>query len=286
MLKHSDIIANLSLDEKLAILTNGAFFSKPHEGLPTFSMTDTDTLNRSSETMVYPSFQGLMNTWDVRAVNYVAKQMAKRAFASENPAVYLPKANVRSSVYSDGASEDPHLLGSMLGEYAKTLEEHGVTPVFSSCALSNLDVEYADLTPNPRAIMEYHLNAFRIATKNRHRFALTTSYTELKGEYAKINVDFVREFIKKEFAVKKPFVVCEATRRDGELACLQAGYTLCLNNDAGVLKEAVSYHNSLLESIEFGDSGVEDLEAAVAEGLAISEDVVNEAVDSVLDFVL
>ena len=125
----------LSLDEKLAILTNGAFFSKPHEGLPTFSMTDTDTLNRSSETMVYPSFQGLMNTWDVRAVNYVAKQMAKRAFASENPAVYLPKANVRSSVYSDGASEDPHLLGSMLGEYAKTLEEHGVTPVFSSCAL-------------------------------------------------------------------------------------------------------------------------------------------------------
>ena len=203
MLKHSDIIANLSLDEKLAILTNGAFFSKPHEGLPTFSMTDTDTLNRSSETTVYPSFQGLVNTWDVRAVNYVAKQMAKRALASENPAVFLPKANVRSNVYSDGASEDPCLLGNMVGEYAKTLEEYGVTPVFSSCALSKLDAEYADVTPDARAIVEYHLNAFRIAAKNKNRFAITTSYTDLKGEYAKINVDFVREFIQREFRLLK-----------------------------------------------------------------------------------
>ena len=286
MLKHSYIIANLSLDEKLSILTNGAFFSQPPEGLPVFSMTDTDTLNHSSENMVYPSFQGLVNTWDVKAVNYVAKQMAKRALEAEAPAVFLPKANVRSSAYSDGASEDPCLLGSMLGEYAKTMEEYGVTPVLSPCALSNLDVEYADVTPDARALVEYHLNAFRIAARNKNRFAVATSYTDLKGEYKKINVDFIREFLQNAFSVKKPFLLCENNRADSELSCLKAGYTLCLNSDASVLKEAVSYHKALIEMVESGDSSVEELEAAIEEGSALSEDTVDEAVDSVLDFVL
>ena len=285
MLKNMDIIANLSLDEKLSILTNGTFFSTPREGMPTFSMTDVDTLNQTAGDVVYPSFQALVNTWDADAVNYVAKQMAKRALEKEIPAVFLPKSNVRSNVYSDGASEDPYLLGKMAGEYAKTMEKHGVTPIFSTCALSELDVEYADVQPNAKAIFEYYLKGFRLAMKECEHFAVASAYTPLKGEYEKINVEFVREMIERNIAGKDAFVLSERTQHEGELECLKAGYTLCLNGDAHVLKEAVAYYNDLLNLVESGEAGVEELEGAISDGYAVSEDVIDEAVDGVLDFV-
>ena len=285
MLKHRDVIVNLSLDEKLAILTDGSFFSVAREGLPTFSITDTEIINQASEETVFPSFQALMNTWDVNAVGYVAKQMAKRALDKEKIAIFLPKANVRGNAYSDGASEDPYLLGSFIGEYAKVMEEYGVTPVLSTCALSNLDVEYADVKPNAKALVEYYFNAFRIAMKGREHFAVSSSYTTLKGEYAQINVEFVRDVILRSTFAKGGVVLCEKNRRESELSCLQAGYTLCLNGNARILKDAIAYYKDLLDLVETGDASVEELETAVTDGIAVSEDVIDEAVDKVLEFV-
>ena len=67
---------------------------------------------------------------------------------------------------------------------------------------------------------------------------------------------------------------------------MKAGYTLCLNGNARILKEAILYYKDLMDLVETGDASVEELETAVADGLAVSEDVIDEAVDGVLDFVL
>jgi hypothetical protein len=73
-----------------------------------------------------------------------------------------------------------------------------VTSILSNCSLSNLDVAYADVKPNVKAIIEYYLRAFRIAAEGRENLAIATTYAPLKGDYERVNFDEVRKLIEKE----------------------------------------------------------------------------------------
>lgn len=286
MLQYGEIIEKLSIDEKLSILTDGRFLASLHaenEDIPALDIRKLTSFNGAGE-YSYPAFGALANTWDCTLIELVAKGLSERAGEAGVNATLLPKANVRSNVYGNGASEDPYLLGTLMGQYAKSVAENGVTPILTSCALSDLDVAYADLTPNPKAIMEYYLNAFRIATRENKNVALATSYIPLKGNYEKTNLETVRALVEKHVVGKSAFMLCAKTSAEHTVASLNAGYVLSVKGHAEVLKEAVGYYTALRDSVEAGVATAEELEEALAEGLAVSEDTLNEAVDSVLEF--
>ena len=286
MLRYSEIIKNLSLDDKLQILTDGSFLAAAHKAndkLPYLSIGKMTELNEAQDCQ-YPSFEALANSWNCMAVSEVAKAIAHRATEQGINALLLPKANVRSNVYCDGASEDPYLLGSLMSACAKSIEGEGITPILTSCSLSNVDVAYADIEPNARAIMEYYLKAFVIAATDIDNLAVTASYTYLKDKYENVNLELIRKLIDQENTLKHSFLICERTAEEYVSARLNAGYALCTNGHMRVLKEAVVNFLSLTESIRQGLATPEELEDALEDGRAISEDTVDGCVDMVLDF--
>lgn len=287
MLKYGEIIENLSLDEKLAILTDGNFLSDAqfeNVDVPSLSICSVDDVNQGENKLQYPSFGALANTWDPFTVGKIAKGLSARARKSGANAMLLPSGKVRSNVYSSGYSEDPYYLGTMLNSFVKESSSVGVVPIISNCSISDLDTVYADQKPNARALMEYYLRAYQIAVRNSENFALATSYTHLKGEYEQINMQAVSAMIKKYVANKNTFLLCDDTVKDEEVARLNARYSLCIHGHANVLREAVEYYEALRGSVESGVATPEELEDALLEGSALSTDTVDEAVDSVLRF--
>lgn len=284
MLAYGEIIENLNIDEKLAILTSGDYLSAIKEenvGLPKLSIRSEKDL--SKEEYSYPSFEALANSWSVLQTDSVAKGLALRAKRMNVNAMLLPSGTVRGNVYEDGASEDPLLLGTLLGQYAKTMSEKGVMPILSKCEMSPLNAAFADVEPSARAIMEYYLKAFQIAAKESE-VAISSSYTRLKGAYESVNTRLVPSLIEKHVAGANSFLICENAESEKEVERLNAGFSLCINGHAHTLKEAVTYYNELKNAVESGVASAEELEEAIEKGAALSEDTVDEAVDRVLRF--
>ena len=287
MLQYASIIEKLNIDEKLAILTNGSALYSLHneyKEIPALAIANLNDFNVGNTGVQYPSFEALACSWDLEAVQRTAKGVAARAKSVGWTAAMLPHANLRSTVYADGASEDPYLTGAMLNEYVKGADSVGMKSILTSCSMTKADVDSADVKPNVKAIMEYYLKPFYLVTKEKKDVAIATSFKLLKGEYEKVNVDVVRPLMEKSIAARQTFLLCEHAAAETAVARLRAGYPLCLRGHAEVLKEAVEYYQDLRDAVEAGVASAEDLEEALRLGNALSEDSVNEAVDIVLAF--
>ena len=287
MLQYGSIIEKLNIDEKLAILTNGsALYSlhAEHQEIPPMAIANLEDFNVGNTGVQYPSFEALASSWDLEAARRTAKGVAARAKNVGWTAAMLPHANLRGNVYASGASEDPYLTGAMLNEYVKGTESAGIKPILTSCSMSKTDAEHADVKPNVKAIMEYYLKPFYLIAKEKKDVAISTSFKLLKGEYERVNVDVIRPLLEHNIASRQTFLVCEHAAAETAVARLRAGYPLCLRGHAEVLKEAVEYYQDLRESVEAGVASAEDLEEALRMGHALSEDSVNDAVDTVLIF--
>ena len=131
MLQYFDIIENLSIDEKLSILTDGNFLaslSLEKSGMPYMAMARLSSFNEVDGGLRYPSFEAMANAWDKTGAYTVAEGLAMRAREEGINVALLPKANVRSNVFLDGATEDPYLMGSLLKEYATAVITSFSTP--------------------------------------------------------------------------------------------------------------------------------------------------------------
>ncbi len=287
MLRYADIIEQLNIDEKLAILTDANFLaslSAEKEGVPYMSMARLEDFNQAEGYLRYPSFEALANAWDVKATSEVAKGLAVRAREAGVNTALLPKSNLRSNLFLDGATEDPYLMGMLTSASMEGSESVGVKPVLTTCAIRKEDCEYADSQPNAKAIMEYYLRPFLVATQGKSNVAITTSYERLQGEYEKVNIEFVKSLLEKQIAGKGNFFISEKTSTATAVHSFNAGYSLTLKGRAGALKEAVNYYQSISEAIESGVATAETLETALREGYALSPESIDEGVDAVLSY--
>ena len=286
-MRYDKIIEQLNIDEKLAILTDANFLARlsaEKEGVPYMSMARLSEFNQAEGYLRYPSFEALANAWDLKATADVAKGLAVRAREAGVNTALLPKANLRSNLFLDGATEDAYLMGMMASEYADGCASVGVKPILTTCAMRKEDCEYADLQPNARAIMEYYLRPFLMVLQGKSNVAITTVYQPLQGEYEKVNTELVKTFLEKQVVKKGGFVVCEKAAAGVTVPSFNAGYALTLNGHAEVLKEAVNYYQSIIESMESGVATTETLETALREGYAISPEAIDEGVDAVLTY--
>lgn len=285
MLRYGKIIEKLNIDEKLAILTDAnalAGLSAEKEGVPYMSMARLSDFYQAEGYLTYPSFEALANAWDVKSAAEVAKGLSLRAREAGVNTALIPKSNLRSNVFLDGATEDPYLMGALTREWISASESVGVKPIISTCAMRNEDCAYADVQPNAKAIMEYYLRPFRIAMQGRGDVAVITSHEPLQGEYEKVNLELVKSLLEKQIAKKSTFVISEKTSAGTAVSSFNAGYSLTLKGHAEVLKEAVTYYQSICEAMESGVATADVMETALREGYALSTEMIDEGVDAVL----
>lgn len=285
MLKNIELIEKLTLDQKLELLVNGRYLSAKHDAelqLPSLSIKYVEEIAHNGELDNLPSVHALANTWDSKNFKNVYAQIGAISKEQEVNALLLPKANVRSDVYSDGISEDPLLCGNYLGAAANGVRDQGIEPVLTTCAINKKQANYMDVQPDAKAIMEYYVRPFKLAIEKCPSAAATTDYTYLTDNYKRVNVDLVKGYIGQQVGPK--FLVCENVSPEHVVQSINSGECLTLKGRTRILKDAVKRYEELRESVEIGVTSAEEMDEALRDGLAISIDTINQAVDNVIEF--
>ena len=285
-LKHADLIAKLTLEEKCSLLSGMNFWETqdlPSIKLPSAFLSDGPSglrkqgeaadhlgLNPSIPATCMPSAATLANSWNPELSYLAGKTIGAEAKEAEvsmllGPGVNI-KRNPRCGRNFEYYSEDPYLAGKMASGYIKGLQENGISACIKHFAGNNQEVRRmtSDSIIDERALREIYLTAFEIAIKESKPKALMTSYNRLNGVYANENHHLLRDILRDEWGF------------DGVVVSDWGG-----DNDR---VEALRESSDLEMPTSNGETCIEVCEAVKAG--RIEESYVDESVDRLLEFIL
>ena len=285
-LKHQELIASLTLQEKCSLLSGFDFWqTEPIESqnIPAAFLSDGPSglrkqakaadhlgLNPSIPAACMPSSATVANSWDPELAMTVGKTIGEEALAAEVTLLLGPGVNMKRSPACgrnfEYFSEDPYLAGKMAAGYIRGVQSNGIGSCIKHFAANNQEIRRmtSNSVVDERALREIYLQAFEIAIKESNPMALMTSYNRLNGTYANENEHILRDILRNEW-----------------------GYEGVVVSDWGGDNDRVAaLHAS--SDLEMPTSGGEtDLEVlkAVQEG-KIEERYVDESVDRLLEMIL
>ena len=284
-LKHKELIAGLTLEQKCSLLSGmdfwqteeikgkipAAFLSDGPSGLrKQAKAADHLGLNPSIPAVCMPSSATVANSWDPELAYLVGKTIGEEASAAEvtlllGPGVNM-KRNPRCGRNFEYFSEDPYLAGKMAGGYIRGVQSNGIGSCIKHYAANNQEIRRmtSDSIVDERALREIYLEAFEIAIKESNPAAVMTSYNKLNGIYANENEHLLREILRNEWGYNG-VVVSDWGGDNDRVAALKA--------------------SSDLEMPTSGGETDAEVIAAVKEG-KIAESYVDESVDRLLEMIL
>ena len=284
-LKHKELIAGLTLEQKCSLLSGmdfwqteeikgkipAAFLSDGPSGLrKQAKAADHLGLNPSIPAVCMPSSATVANSWDPELAYLVGKTIGEEASAAEvtlllGPGVNM-KRNPRCGRNFEYFSEDPYLAGKMAGGYIRGVQSNGIGSCIKHFAANNQEIRRmtSDSIVDERALREIYLEAFEIAIKESNPAAVMTSYNKLNGIYANENEHLLREILRNEWGYQG-VVVSDWGGDNDRVAALKA--------------------SSDLEMPTSGGETDAEVVAAVKEG-KIAESYVDESVDRLLEMIL
>lgn len=281
MIKHSQIIDQLSVQQKIALLTDVTNLSNPElnaMGVPQVTM---DTLENLSTQAVkaYPPAAALANSWDTTLMEASALDIANTARATGVNLIEVPTAKPRCNMYMPGLCEDPYLSGIFTGAFISGVHKAGSASIVPDFSVADTDIEYFDSTPSKRIVYHFFISPYMQAMKKCKAEAVVTS-TKMLKDYGDINRSFIDQVAKSQLGTT---VFADAYSFDETLRELVKG-NLCLKGAASSLASAVANYQSLQKSILEGSGSIEDLNMTIEEGSAVSPEMLDAALDKLFDF--
>lgn len=213
-----DILAHLTLDEKISIISgHNMFFTKGLEkfSVPSMYMSDAsqgvnirreldDQLEKS---VAFPSSIALASTWNKELAGSYAKSIGEECRAGEIAVLLGPGVNIYR-VSQNGRNfeylgEDPYLTARIVENYVVGMQSTGTIATLKHFVANNTD--YKRRTSNSvvdeRTLNEIYLPAFE-AGINAGAMAVMTSYNLVNGEYAGQSKDVITGLLREKLGFK------------------------------------------------------------------------------------
>lgn len=282
MLKYYDIINRLSDSEKIRILCDITCLSEKNYrafGIPELRIESLEKLCKNE----YPSPESLANTWDTELVEQVADDLFKRASAQEVGFVSTPAPRVKINPYRTAISEDPLLATRMSQAYIDAAQKAGIAVGLSDFGLYHDEIEWLDHTPDDRLIHEFIVKPYMNATQNKHCAAILTEENVANSEYSTVNTKLMTMVLNNRVA-DGATPICTHVSTENTVTHLISG-GLFFEGSALAVESALSNHKKLVQDIAHGLSTTEELNDEISKGKAISPEMLDSAVDRMLDFV-
>jgi len=226
------LLEQLTLDEKLTLVHGGAPYMGPATpqpaqslggagwipgiprlGIPDFQMTDgrsgvANIGRRGRYATALPSSLAAAATWDPRlAYDYgaiVGREVRELGFNVSLGGTANLIREPRNGRNFECWSEDPLLIGKMLGRELKGTEDQGVIGNINRYAVN--DQETGRMVYNAiidrRALWETDLLAFQIAIRESDVGTVMCAYNKLNGQYACENPYLIDQVLKKTWGYK------------------------------------------------------------------------------------
>ncbi|MDI6453652.1 beta-glucosidase family protein [Peloplasma aerotolerans] len=220
-LKAKNIVKQLTLDEKLKLITGKDFWHLqdiPAYGLQSIMVTDgphglrkqdgeSDHLGlmNSVPATCYPTAAGLASTWNVNLIREVGEKLGKECLSEKVSVLLGPGVNIKRNPLGgrnfEYFSEDPLLTGKLASNMVKGVQSQGVGTSIKHFAVNNQESfrMSTDALVDERTLREIYLKGFEIAVKEAQPWTVMCSYNKVNGKYASENQHLLKTILKEEW---------------------------------------------------------------------------------------
>ena len=253
-MKHAEIIAKMTVEEKAAILSGvsewesreikrlgipAAFFSDgPHGVRKQEGEGDHLGLNASVPATCFPTAATIANSWDESLGEEIGKALGEEASALGVDVLLGPGLNIKRSPLCgrnfEYFSEDPYLAGKMAASYVRGIQSQGIYACPKHFAVNSQELRRMAMNSvlDERTLREIYLTGFEIAIKEGKAKSIMTSYNEVNGVYANENEHLLKEILREEWGFDGVLMSDWSTTapEDGSIPwkCIEAGNDLIM----------------------------------------------------------
>ena len=220
--KVESVLAQMTLDEKIAIVHAQSKFSSP--GVPRLGIPDmwvmdgphgvrpetlwddwASALWTSDSCTAYPALTCLAASWDKelsllygRSVGEEARYRKKNVLLGPGVNIYRTPLCGRNFEYM---GEDPYLAGKMCVPYIKGLQSNNVAACIKHYALNNQESKRSRVNVNidDRTLYEIYLPAFKMAVQEGGAWSIMSSYNLYQDQWVSHNKRLLTDILKKEW---------------------------------------------------------------------------------------
>ena len=285
-MKHQDIIAKLSLEQKCALLSGKNTWQTqdyPKQGVPAIWLSDGPNglrkqagaadhlgLNPSVPATCFPTAATMANSWDPALGEEVGRALGEETAANRVNVLLGPGLNVKRSPLCGRSfeyfSEDPYLSGKMAAAYVRGIQENGIAACPKHFAVNSQELRRmaSNSVLDERTLRELYLTAFEIVVKEAHPKSIMSAYNKVNDTYANENRHLLVEILRKEWGFDGA-VVTDWGGANDHVEGVKNGSTLEMPSPGlGVARK-------LLKAVENGE---------------LSEHTIDERVDEMLELAL
>ena len=282
MLKYNDIIEQLSDRDKIRILCDVNLLSdSKYEalGLPAIKIGSLEDYCLGE----FPTPIALANSWNRKLVGEVAAALSAVAVAEGNTLLKTPGAKPKINPYRAALSEDAYLASEMSAQYIDAVNRTEASAAVQGFGLRESDLEWLDEEPYRRFVFEQIVRPYAASSSGSDCAAILTEPDLDNEKYKNVNSE-LKKIVLEGNVCRGAAGVCEKVSADKTVLHLENG-GLFFEGSAHALESALTKYKRIKNAIEHGTSTTEILEQEMLAGKAISPEMIDEAVDRLIDFV-
>lgn len=211
---YTDLVAQLSLEEKVTLLTGSAVFTMAgHEGigLARVNLSDGPTGVRGLKfaggraVSLFPNATLLSAAWSTDVAREVGRMLAEEAQSQDIRVVLGPTINLHRSVLGgrlfEAYSEDPLLTGVLAAAYVDGLQSLGIGACLKHLVANESETDRNTMNSilDETTLRELYLLPFEIAIERSNPWSLMAAYNDVNGQAATEQVHVNNEVVKGEW---------------------------------------------------------------------------------------
>ncbi len=274
MFTYQSIIDRLTESQRIRLLTNFNSLSDPALaglGVPTVTVEPFESIADER----FPTLRALARSWDRELMADVVTETCRRA-DPQITCLAMPGAKAAVGAVHDSLAEDPLLTGEMAGALLKGVQDAGLNACMEGYGTHRRGARngatwssHPGRPVGPRVLEEQLVSPFTTAISAAPCLAVLTE-TDM--------------MLPVEWKTIAPIRVARSHVSDQDtVRALERGEIL-LEGSAVALQSALHTYRRLRRDLERGKATMEETNAAMAAGEAISEETVHEALERLLSF--
>ena len=281
MLKYYNLINQLSDRDKIRLLCDIHCLADEKYaalGIPQIKVGEIDDYLSGK----FPSAIALANSWDREMIGAVASAAVGAMRSDGVNLAVMPTPKMKINPFRPTLSEDPYLSSEMAKAYFQAAKKASVATCLDDFRLTVTESDWMDANPDERFVYEAIVKPYAEAVQEGSCVAVLTDSSHIADSYKDINRALTEEVSSDRYFQGQ--VPMSRKLPVEHTASHFANGGLAFEASAVILEAALSKYRQMKKEIEQGKVTAEELQGEILAGRAISDELLDAAVDRLLTF--
>lgn len=284
MIKHKNILDNLSIGQKVRLLSDASALEDIEFkalGIPSVKFGDFDKYCKK----LFVSPYAIANSYDRELFYKVAKSVFIEMSRDGVNCALVKGPKIKINPYDNSYSEDVCLSVAFVSETVRAANDLSMAVCLTDFNVSRFDAQWLDLSPDIRIIRDYLVKPYAEVLKTGKCKGIFVDNVNSSSPYFKVNEELKAYALSGKLPGFDGFLFSRHTSAEDTVGAIGRG-EICLDASANILKAAYDKYLVMKDGISRGKVTVGELIAEEEAGNAISPENIDFAVSRVIDFAL